>query len=129
MVAISGSRVPLPAKLAFTTVGFNTSFASNPGPSLELFWAWCQCQRPCHAVATAIFGPEPCSGGADAVCVSKTLVSSGDQCLQCLRHVDEWFASFFQVWIQQAKQLISTGKSAYPGICPAEWKLTRIEHC
>src|SRR5271168_4399146 len=29
-------------------VGFNTTFAVNPGPILEVFWAWCQCQKVCR---------------------------------------------------------------------------------
>jgi len=45
-------------------VGFNTSFAMNPGPALELFWSWCQCQKPCRGPAEAIFG-NACSGGTD----------------------------------------------------------------
>src|SRR5579859_6580684 len=52
-------------------VGFQTSFAANPGPTLELFWSFCQCQKKCRPFAEAIFGPKPCNGGKDNVCVSK----------------------------------------------------------
>jgi len=96
-------------------VGFNSSYATNPGPSLELFWAWCQCPKECHNIADAIFGAS-CSSGTDKLCISKAILENGYGCHACLKHVDEWFASFFKVWIEQAKELLSTGVSLYPGI-------------
>lgn len=97
-------------------VGFNTSFAMNPGPALELFWSWCQCQKPCRGPAEAIFG-NACSGGTDKTCVSKALVKDGPACSCCIKKHDDWFASFFDVFVQQAKQFLATGKTSYPGTC------------
>ena len=95
-------------------VGFNTSFAVNPGPSLELFWAWCQCQSVCHSVADAIFG-NSCAGGTDMLCVSKTLAKDGPGCSCCLHKTDEWFASFFDVWVMEADEFVKTGMASFPG--------------
>jgi hypothetical protein len=95
-------------------VAFNTSFALNPGPALELFWSWCQCQKACRGPAEAIYG-NTCAGGTDAMCVSKALVKYGPTCSCCMKGVDGWFTSFFDVWIEQAKQFIATGKSSVPG--------------
>lgn len=94
-------------------VAFNTTFAMNPGPALELFWAWCQCQKPCRGPAEALFG-NTCSGG-DGVCVSKALVKDGPDCSCCMKKVDPWFDSFFDVWIGQAKEFLATGKPSFPG--------------
>lgn len=95
-------------------VGFNTTFATNPGPSLELFWAWCQCPSVCHDIADAIFGAS-CGGGTDALCVSTALATKGPACSCCLHEVDEWFASFFDVWVEQGKEFVKTGVASFPG--------------
>jgi len=94
--------------------GFNTTFASDPGPALELFWAWCQCPSVCHSIADALFG-NSCAGGTDGTCVSTTLVKDGPGCSCCLHKVDEWFASFFDVWIMQAGEFLKTGMPSTPG--------------
>ena len=91
-------------------VNFNTTYAANPGPALELFWAWCQCKWECRPVAEAIFG-----GPCDQTCRSKVLAKQGPDCSRCMKRVDPWFTSFFDVWIQQAKQFLKTGVSPYPG--------------
>jgi len=95
-------------------VGFNTTFAMNPGPALELFWSWCQCQKPCRPIAEALFG-NTCAGGADPSCVTKVLVKDGPACSCCMKKVDPWFTSFFDVWIEQAKTFLATGKASFPG--------------
>jgi len=96
-------------------VGFNTSFATNPGPTLELFWAWCRCPTQCHSTAAALFSATPCGGGANETCVSETLVKDGPECACCLETVDQWFASFFKVWITEAESFLKTGMSSHPG--------------
>ena len=97
-------------------VAFNTTFALNPGPALEMFWAFCQCQKACRSTAMALFGPEPCGGGTDPWCVSSILAKAGPRCEYCLREVDEWFASFFSVWVRQGAEFVKTGKTSFPGM-------------
>jgi len=99
-------------------VGFNTSFAVNPGPALELFWAWCPCQGPCRTTAEAIFG-STCNAGTDNVCKSKVLVKDGPSCLKCMKGHDMWFSSFFAVWIAEAQLLLSGHPHTYPGTFPS----------
>src|SRR5205814_1886164 len=85
-------------------VFFNTTFAQNPGPLLEVFWAFCQCQHKCRKVAEALFSPKSCNNGADPLCVSKVLASdAAEDCACCLEEKDEWFASWFKVEIKLAK--------------------------
>jgi len=101
-----------------SNVNFNTSFAQVPGPLLEIFWAMCQCQDECRDVAEAVFSPKPCAGGTDEICVTTTLVKDGPKCYKCLKKTDEWFASYFGIFIEQAKDFLKTKKSAVPGISP-----------
>jgi hypothetical protein len=101
-------------------VAFNTTFAVQPGPLLEVFWAFCQCKKECRKVAEANFGPEPCKNGTDELCVVKTLVEDGPECLCCLEKVDEWFASYFGIFVKQAKDFLVTQVSAVPGT-PSEY--------
>jgi hypothetical protein len=98
-------------------VNFNTSFAQNPGPALELFWAWCQCQKPCHSSADAIFGAS-CAGNTNATCTSEVLAKDGPACEWCLKEVDPWFAGFFGTWIEQAKAFLASGSPEFPGKTP-----------
>ena len=95
-------------------VGFNTTFASDPGPALELFWAWCQCQESCHTSADAIFG-ELCDYGANGTCTTIVLANDGPGCECCLKKVDPWFAGFFGIWVEQAKAYLTTGSVSFPG--------------
>ena len=74
-------------------------------------------------MAEANFGPEPCKNGTDELCVVKTLVEDGPECLCCLEKVDEWFASYFGIFVKQAKDFLETQVSAVPGILPASRKL------
>jgi hypothetical protein len=99
-----------------SNVNFNTSFAVNPGPTLEIFWAACQCQDQCRTVAEAVFAPKPCNFGTDNLCVSKVLVQDGPDCLCCFEKVDPWFASSFKIFIEQAKDFVKTQISAVPGM-------------
>ena len=96
-------------------VAFNTTFAMNPGPALELFWAWCRCPNACHSVAAALFSAAPCGTGTNETCVSETLVKDGPECLCCLEGVDQWFASFFNVWIEEAHEFLA-GTPRHPGM-------------
>lgn len=99
-------------------VAFNTSFAKIPGPLLEIFWAFCQCQKPCRKVAEATFGPQPCAGGTDEVCVTTTLVEHGPECECCLEETDKWFASYFKIFVEQSKNFLKTKISEVPGVFP-----------
>jgi hypothetical protein len=99
-----------------SNVNFNTSFAINPGPAIEIFWAMCQCKDKCKKVAEAVFGPKPCNYGTDELCVVKTLVEDGPDCECCIREVDEWFASYFKIFVEQAADFLKTFKSAVPGM-------------
>lgn len=94
---------------------FNTTFAVNPGPTLEIFWAFCQCQGKCRNIATALFAPQPCNFGQDNLCASQHLVSDGPECLHCIKHVDPWMASWFKLEIELAADFVKTGVSAIPG--------------
>ena len=96
-------------------VGFNTTYAVNPGPSLELFWAWCQCQKPCHTTADAVFGTL-CGGGQNVTCKSEYIARDGPACECCLKKVDPWFAGVFAVWIAEAKEYLKSGTLDYPGM-------------
>jgi hypothetical protein len=96
-------------------VAFNTTFAMNPGPALELFWAWCRCKNSCRSSAEALYGAR-CGYGTNGTCVSTTLATDGPGCQCCLEKYDPWFASFFSVWIQQAKAFLATGKASFPGM-------------
>jgi hypothetical protein len=98
-------------------VNFNTSFAAAPGPLLETFWALCQCQWHCREVAEAVFAPQPCKGGTDEICVTSALVKYGPECNKCLKKTDEWFSSYFEIFVEQAKEFLETNKSAIPGHC------------
>lgn len=100
---------------------FNTSFALNPGPALELFWAWCQCQVPCRSSAEAIYGGT-CADGTNHTCISEVLVSDGPECECCIKDVDPWFASFFKVWIEQGKSFLETGVYVVPGASSKEFE-------
>lgn len=100
---------------------FNTSFALNPGPALELFWAWCQCQIPCRSSAEAIYGGT-CADGTNHTCISEVLVSDGPECECCIKDVDPWFASFFKVWIEQGKSFLETGVYVVPGASSKEFE-------
>ena len=104
-----------------SNVNFNTSYAATPGPLLEIFWAFCQCQTCCREVAEAVFAPEPCKSGTDNVCVSEILVNDGPKCEKCLHHTDEWFASYFGIFIEQGKEFLETEISAVPGT--SSWSL------
>jgi hypothetical protein len=95
-------------------VAFNTTFAMTPGPALELFWSWCQCQKPCRGVAEALFG-NACTGNTDGKCVPTALAKDGPACSCCMKKVDPWFTSFFDVWIEQSKAFLATGKKPFPG--------------
>jgi hypothetical protein len=111
-------------------VAFNTTFAVNPGPSLELFWAWCRCKDTCRSTAEALYGAR-CGYGANVTCVSSTLATDGPKCLCCLEKTDKWFASFFAVWIQQAKDFVASGKLSFPGasLYPSLWNYQLIRSC
>jgi len=104
-----------------SNVNFNTSYAATPGPLIEIFWAFCQCQWCCREVAEAVFAPKPCKSGTDNVCVSEVLVKDGPKCKRCLHHTDEWSASYFGIFIEQGKEFLETKISAMPGISP--WNL------
>lgn len=99
-------------------VAFNTSFAVNPGPTLETFWTLCQCQSKCRNIANAIFSPTPCNFGQDNLCVSQHLVTDGVKCLPCIKRVDPWMASSFALEIKLAAEFIKTQENAVPGSFP-----------
>ena len=93
---------------------FNSSFATNPGPLLEFFWTWCQCQTECRTVAEAFTGTAPSCNATDLVCGSKILVDDGPGCLCCMKKVDPWFAAAFTVELEHAKSLLA-GTLVLPG--------------
>lgn len=95
---------------------YNTSFAVNPGPALEFFWTWCQCQQKCRDVASALFAPTPCNFGQNNTCVSQHIVSGGPKCLPCMERIDPWMASWFALEIKDAAEFLVTKKSAVPGL-------------
>ena len=95
---------------------FNTSFALNPGPSLEIFWAFCQCGDKCRKIAEALFAPTPCNYGQDGLCAVQHLASpEAEECACCLESTDEWFATWFKVEIELAKEFLDTGIDQIPG--------------
>lgn len=99
----------------------NTSYAVNPGPVLEIFWALCRCQTACRPLATDLFAPEPCNFGTDPVCASKGLVNDGPECLCCLEKKDEWLTSWLRVEIEEAAAFLATGINAIPGSSHFLW--------
>ena len=110
--------------------GYNTSFALNPGPALEIFYSFCQCQKPCRKVAEAIFGPKPCNHGTNNTCVSETLVEFGEKCVRCIKETDGWLAASFRLEIELAEKYLKTKKNAVPGTLSPGLKInTCVEVC
>src|SRR5271167_4020122 len=95
---------------------YNTSFAVNPGPTLEIFWTFCQCQSQCRNLASALFSPTPCNFGQDNTCVSQHIVTDGPKCLPCMERIDPWMASWFALEIKDAAEFLVTKKNAIPGL-------------
>jgi hypothetical protein len=96
--------------------GLNTTFVSLLS-LMEYFWVWCQCQCECRPVAEGLFGTT-CNFGANVTCVETVLVEKGPECNECSKKIDRWFAGTLQTYIDGAKEFLSTGVGAFPGMFP-----------